>query len=44
MTIYRRRLASSFHALRQTMEKRKGGVGGVITAADEARIDENIAD
>lgn len=44
MTIYRRRLASSFHALRQTMEKRKGGVGGLITAADEARIDENIAD
>ena len=44
MTIYRRRLASSFHALRQTMEKRKGGVGGFITAADEARIDENVAD
>lgn len=44
MTIYRRRLASSFHALRQTMEKRKGGVGGMITAADEARIDENVAD
>jgi len=44
MTIYRRRLASSFHALRQTMEKRKGGVGNLITAAEEARIDENIAD
>lgn len=44
MTIYRRRLASSFHALQQTMEKRKGGVGGLLTAADEARIDENIAD
>lgn len=44
MTIYRRRLASSFHALRQTMEKRKGGVGGLLTAADEARIDENVAD
>lgn len=44
MTIYRRRLASSFHALLQTMEKRKGGVGGFLTAADEARIDENIAD
>lgn len=44
MTIYRRRLASSFHALRQTMEKRKGGVGGLLTGADEARIDENIAD
>lgn len=44
MTIYRRRLASSFHALRQTMEKRKGGVGGLLTAADEIRIDENVAD
>jgi SNF2 family DNA or RNA helicase len=44
MTIYRRRLASSFHALRQTMEKRKSGVGGSLTAADETRIDENIAD
>jgi SNF2 family DNA or RNA helicase len=44
MTIYRRRLASSFHALRQTMEKRKGGVGDIVTAADEARIDENVAD
>jgi len=44
MTIYRRRLASSFHALRQTLEKRKGGVGEFITAADEARIDENVAD
>lgn len=44
MTIYRRRLASSFHALRQTMEKRKGGVGEIVTAADEARIDENVAD
>jgi SNF2 family DNA or RNA helicase len=44
MTIYRRRLASSFHALRQTMEKRKGGVGGLVTAADESRIDENVAD
>lgn len=44
MTIYRRRLASSFHALRQTMEKRKGGVGGLLMAADEARIDEDVAD
>lgn len=44
MTIYRRRLASSFHALLQTMEKRKGGVGGFLTTADETRIDENIAD
>jgi SNF2 family DNA or RNA helicase len=44
MTIYRRRLASSFHALLKTMEKRKSGVGGFLTAADEARIDENVAD
>lgn len=44
MTIYRRRLASSFHALQRTMEKRKGGVGGLLTAADEAQIDENVAD
>lgn len=44
MTIYRRRLASSFHALRQTMEKRKGGVGGLLVAVDEARIDEDVAD
>ncbi len=44
MTMYRRRLASSFHALLKTMEKRKQGVGGVITAADETRIDENVAD
>jgi SNF2 family DNA or RNA helicase len=44
MTIYRRRLASSFKALRQTMEKRKGGMSGIVTPADEARIDENVAD
>ena len=44
MTIYRRRLASSFHALRQTMEKRRDGVGGILTGADEARIDEDVAD
>ena len=44
MTIYRRRLASSFKALRQTMEKRKGGMTGIVTPADEARIDENVAD
>ncbi|MBX5249964.1 DEAD/DEAH box helicase family protein [Rhizobium sp. NLR4b] len=44
MTIYRRRLASSFHALRQTMEKRRGGVSGLLTVVDEARMDENVAD
>lgn len=32
------------HALRQTMEKRKSGVGGSLTAADETKIDEDIAD
>jgi ERCC4-related helicase len=44
MTIYRRRLASSFYALRRTMEKRKGGVGDNLTAAEERRIDEDVAD
>ncbi|WP_076863823.1 helicase-related protein [Bradyrhizobium mercantei] len=44
MTIYRRRLASSFHALRQTMQKRKSGVDGSLTVADESRIDEDTAD
>jgi SNF2 family DNA or RNA helicase len=44
MTIYRRRLASSFHSLRQTMEKRKDGMGGIVLATDEAQIDENVAD
>ena len=44
MTIYRRRLASSFYALRRTMEKRKGGVGENLTAAEERRIDEDVAD
>lgn len=44
MTIYRRRLASSFHALRQTMEKRKSGVDSLLTATDETTMDENIAD
>jgi ERCC4-related helicase len=44
MTIYRRRLASSFYALLQTMERRRGGVRGLLTAADEIRIDEDVAD
>ncbi len=26
------------------MEKRKGGIGGLLSVADEVRIDENIAD
>ena len=44
MTIYRRRLASSFHALHQTMEKRKAGVSERSTVPDEIRIDEDVAD
>lgn len=38
MTIYRRRLASSFHALRRTLEKRLAGV------VDESALEEDIAD
>lgn len=44
MTIYRRRLASSFHALRQTLQKRMEGVAGPSTPADEVRAEEDIAD
>ncbi len=44
MTIYRRRLASSFRALLRTLEKRKSGVSGQFTAADELAIDEDTAD
>jgi superfamily II DNA or RNA helicase len=39
MTIYRRRLASSFYALRNTLEKRRSGV-----ASDEMRLEEDAAD
>lgn len=38
MTIYRRRLASSFNALRRTLEKRLAGV------VDETALEEDIAD
>ena len=34
MTIYRRRLASSFHALRQTLNKRLSGQGLLLTEED----------
>jgi SNF2 family DNA or RNA helicase len=39
MTIYRRRLASSFFALRSTLEQRRAGV-----VADETQIEEDTAD
>jgi SNF2 family DNA or RNA helicase len=44
MTIYRRRLASSFFALRKTLEKRRQGVDGFLSAIDEMRLDEDTAD
>lgn len=44
MTIYRRRLASSFQALRRTLEKRREGVDSQINPQDELRLDEDIAD
>ena len=44
MTIYRRRLASSFQALRRTLENRKSDVGTPLTAAREQRLEEAIAD
>lgn len=44
MTIYRRRLASSFLALRKTLEKRRLGVDGLVSAIDEAQLDEDAAD
>lgn len=44
MTIYRRRLASSFHALRRTLENRRGGVSDSMTKLDEQRAEEDIAD
>jgi SNF2 family DNA or RNA helicase len=42
MTIYRRRLASSFYALRQTLEARKSGVNSAAEA--ELRLDDDAAD
>jgi superfamily II DNA or RNA helicase len=44
MTIYRRRLASSFFALRKTLEKRRLGVDSLISVIDEVRFEEDTAD
>ncbi|ATQ68860.1 MULTISPECIES: DEAD/DEAH box helicase [Methylosinus] len=44
MTIYRRRLASSFHALRTTLEARRTGVSGSLANIDDVRVDEDVAD
>lgn len=46
MTIYRRRLASSFHALRQTLEQRRRalGRGDGLTLTDEDASDDEAAD
>ncbi|MBG0794733.1 DEAD/DEAH box helicase family protein [Methylocystis sp. H62] len=44
MTIYRRRLASSFFALRNTLEKRKSGVTSGSSPEDELRLEEDAAD
>jgi ERCC4-related helicase len=41
MTIYRRRLASSFHALRQTLNKRLSGQGLTLTEEDVSQ-DEQV--
>lgn len=44
MTIYRRRLASSFFALRKTLEKRRQGVDGMLSVFDEIGLEEDVAD
>lgn len=46
MTIYRRRLASSFHALRRTLEQRRRGLGhgDGLTLTDEDASDDEAAD
>ncbi|MCP4691929.1 MAG: SWF/SNF helicase family protein, partial [Desulfobacterales bacterium] len=41
MTIYRRRVASSFYALRKTLENRLARLTGVRVERDEARLDED---
>jgi ERCC4-related helicase len=42
MTIYRRRLASSFYALQQTLTKRLAGIGGVVEedVSQDEQVDE----
>ena len=45
MTIYRRRLSSSFHALEQTLQSHLESVGAAqLSAAAVARLDEDIPD
>ena len=44
MTVYRRRLASSFFALRKTLEKRRQGADEFLSAMDEISLDEDAAD
>ncbi len=43
MTIYRRRLASSFHALRETLGKRRDAIVGNLSATAET-LDEDLPD
>ncbi len=44
MTIYRRRLASSFLALRKTLEGRRSRISGSAAHGDELRLEEDLAD
>lgn len=44
MTIYRRRLASSFRALRMTLEARAARLAGRPVPKDDFRADEDVAD
>ena len=44
MTIYRRRLASSFRALRATLERRAAGIRGDAAADDPPVLDEDLPD
>ncbi|MGH1591134.1 helicase-related protein [Methylobacterium phyllosphaerae] len=44
MTIYRRRLASSFRALRMTLEARAARLAGQVSLLDELRAEEDVAD
>ena len=42
MTVYRRRMASCFFALRKTLENRLARISGHLEILDEARLDEDI--
>ena len=44
MTIYRRRLASSFRALRATLERRAAAIRGEAAPGDESWIEEDLPD